>query len=203
MTHATLPVPSILAGFSEPVAQSQATFRAALNALAHPGRVQSIPAEGATHPERFSPALTALLLTLVDQDTPVWLPEGVGADAQRYLRFHCGCPLVSNPSDARFLVGPLGFEWPALAACEAGDPAYPDRSATLLLEVQSLTEGPAVTLSGPGIADRYTLSIAGLPAGFWEQWQANHHRFPLGVDVFFIQGAQFCALPRTTRVQEI
>jgi alpha-D-ribose 1-methylphosphonate 5-triphosphate synthase subunit PhnH len=196
---------AILPGFSDPVSAGQATFRAALDALAHPGRIQAASVPRA-HPQGLSQATTALLLSLVDSDTPVWMPEGISEEVKRYLRFHCGCPFVATPGEAHFVVVPAGFAWPRIAQCNPGDPAYPDRSATLLLEVAALTGGPAITLNGPGInprnETRQTISIPALPTEFWNEWRANHRLFPLGVDVFFIHGSQFCALPRTTHAEE-
>ncbi|QVQ26700.1 phosphonate C-P lyase system protein PhnH [Achromobacter deleyi] len=191
---------ALLPGFADPVNDAQTTFRAALNALAHPGRVHDILA-GSGVPEGLSPAMTALLLTLVDVDTPLWLPQSVGADVLAFLRFHCACPIVPSPSLARFVAVPAGCGAPALSACHQGDPAYPDLSTTLLIEVQSLSEGDAAHLSGPGIQTRRTLHAAGLPDGFWREWRLNHQRFPLGVDVFLTQGRRICGLPRSTRVE--
>lgn len=190
----------LLPGFADPVNDAQATFRTALQALAHPGRVHRIVAESGV-PAGLSPAMTAMLLTLVDVDTPLWLPRAVGDDVLAFLRFHCACPIVPSPALARFAAVPAGFEAPALSACHQGDPAYPDLSTTLLLDVASLSEGEAVTLSGPGIQTRQALSVDGLAAGFWREWRLNHQRFPLGVDVFLTQGRRICGLPRTTRVE--
>lgn len=190
----------LLPGFTDPVNDAQTTFRAALQALAHPGRIQDIVAQSGV-PAGLSPAMTALLLTLVDVDTPLWLPRGVHADVLAFLRFHCGCPIVPSPALARFAAVPAGTEAPALSACHPGDPAYPDLSTTLLMDVDSLSAGEAVTLTGPGIQARQALSVAGLPDGFWREWRMNHQRFPLGVDVFLTHGRRFCGLPRTTRVE--
>lgn len=191
---------TLLPGFADPVDDAQATFRAALNALAHPGRIHEVLADCGV-PEGLSPAMTALLLTLVDVDTPLWLPESVGADTLAFLRFHCGCPIVPSPSLARFAAVPAGLAAPALSSCHPGDPAYPDLSTTLLIEVDALDSGPQVVLSGPGIESRQTLSAAGLPGGFWREWRINHQRFPLGVDVLLTQGRRICGLPRSTRVE--
>ncbi|MGE8689814.1 MAG: phosphonate C-P lyase system protein PhnH [Achromobacter sp.] len=191
---------TLLPGFADPVDDAQATFRAALNALAHPGRVYEITA-GSGVPAGLSPAMTALLLTLADVDTPLWLPDGVSADALAFLRFHCGCPIVPSPSLARYAAVPAGFAAPALASCHPGDPAYPDQSTTLLIEVESLESGPEAVLSGPGIQTRQTLAAAGLPAGFWREWRINHQRFPLGVDVFLTHGRRICGLPRSARLE--
>jgi alpha-D-ribose 1-methylphosphonate 5-triphosphate synthase subunit PhnH len=192
----------ILPAFDEPVIGAQITFRSALEALSRPGLIQQVCAP-VGRPDALSVATTALLLTLADNDTPVWLPQNISEEAKRYLRFHCGCPLTTAPSAARFVVTPAGFESPLVSDCHAGEAEYPDRSATLLLEVATLEDGPVVQLAGPGIKTCQALAVGGLAPGFWKQWRENQKRFPLGVDVFFIHGDRFCALPRTTRVEEL
>jgi alpha-D-ribose 1-methylphosphonate 5-triphosphate synthase subunit PhnH len=185
-----------------------------LDALSHPGTVLQLDPV-TTHtavPEGLSPGMTALLLTLVDSDTPLWLPSGISDAVRQFVRFHCACPLTDDPGRARFLAVPHGFAPPPLAACDQGDPAYPDRSATLLIEVTSLQSGPdnidgnvqdgnTLTLRGPGIEHTHTLGVLGLPEGFWMQWRANHRHFPLGVDAFFCCETVLCGLPRTTHVE--
>jgi len=193
--------PGLVPGFDDPVNDAQQTFRAALDAFAHPGRMQTVGAACGV-PPGLSAAMAALLLTLADGDTPVWLPADVPAAARAFLRFHCGCPLVNDPAAALFVAVPCGHAAPALSACAQGDPAYPDRSATLLLEVASLEAGEALSLSGPGIAHRQAVQVTGLPGGLRAQWRANHARFPLGVDLLLTSGARFCALPRTTRMED-
>jgi alpha-D-ribose 1-methylphosphonate 5-triphosphate synthase subunit PhnH len=191
---------TLLPGFEDPVEGAQATFRAVLQALANPGRIQTIDSRCGV-PAGLSHGMTAVLLTLADIDAAVWLPATADAAARAFLRFHCACPLVDDPAQARFAALPAGCAAPALEACDPGDPAYPDRSTTLLIEVASLQEGHPVTLSGPGIPGTRALRVTGLPANFWTQWAANHRRFPLGVDVVLIQGNRVCGLPRTTRVE--
>lgn len=201
LPHAPLAGTSLLPGFDDPVEAAQQTFRAALDAMAHPGRIHAIDARSG-QPAGLSPAMTALLLTLADADTPVWLPPAISLSARAFLRFHCGCPLVDDLSRAAFVAVPAGHALPPLSACAQGDPAYPDRSATLLVEVQALGHGPRLTLRGPGIDTTQSLFATGLPDGFANAWRANHARFPLGVDLLLTSGARFCALPRTTHVED-
>jgi alpha-D-ribose 1-methylphosphonate 5-triphosphate synthase subunit PhnH len=194
------PAANLLPGFDDPVDGGQATFRAALDAMARPGRPQPVDSPCGV-PPGLSHAMSALLLTLADVDTAVWLPPGVQPAVLAFLRFHCASPLVDDPALARFVVVPAGFQAPSLDLCDAGDPAYPDRSATLIIEAASLAQGHSVTLTGPGIQYEQLLAASGLPEGFWDQWQANHRRFPLGVDALLTHGRQVCGLPRTTRVE--
>ncbi|MBP0632246.1 MULTISPECIES: phosphonate C-P lyase system protein PhnH [unclassified Cupriavidus] len=191
---------SLVPGFDNPVDDAQQVFRATLHAFAHPGQVQSLPATTGL-PDGLSPALAALLLTLADPDTPVWLPAGVPAAARAFLRFHCGCPLTDDLRAATFVCVPAGHAMPALADCAQGEPAFPDRSATLLVEVASLGDGDIFTLRGPGIEHTQTLRVAGLEADFRGAWRANNDRFPLGVDLLLASGDRFCALTRTTQME--
>jgi len=192
---------SLLPGFGKPVEDAQQVFRATLDAMAHPGRVQSLPVASGV-PDGLSPAQAALLLSLADPDTPVWLPADTSAAARAFLRFHCGCPLVDEPGAATFVCVPAGHALPALADCAQGTPAYPDRSATLIAEAASLTEGDLLTLRGPGIERTQALHVSGLPATFRAGWRANHAGFPLGIDLLLTSGARFCALPRTTQIED-
>ncbi len=102
---------------------------------------------------------------------------------------------------ATFVCVPAGHAQPPLAACAQGEPAYPDRSATLIVEMQSIADGEALTLRGPGIETTHTLRVSGLPEGFRADWRANHAAFPLGVDLLLTSGEQFCALARTTQLE--
>ncbi len=192
---------TLLPGFDEPVDDAQQVFAATLQAFANPGRVATLDVACGC-PAGLSPAMTALLLTLADADTPVWLPAGLGEPARAFLRFHCGCPLVDDVAAASFVCVPTGHGMPDLVDCAQGDPAYPDRSATLIAEMASLREGDALTLRGPGIETVRTLHVAGLPAGFRAQWRANNAGFPLGVDLLLTAGDQICAMTRTTIMED-
>ena len=187
------------AGFSDPVFDSQSVFRSALEALSRPGTVQSIGTLTEELPP-FMPATLALCLALMDFETPVWIQPCAAdrhASVAAYLRFHCSCPLVSAPGAARFALVHDASAMPDLDAFGAGSSDYPDRSATLIVQVQHLVPGTGMRLQGPGIRDANHLDIAGLPARFWEQWQANTAMFPCGVDVIFTSGDRLAGLPRT------
>ena len=146
--------------------------------------------------------MAQLLLALTDDDTPVWWQQQDNVTAQ-WLRFHTGASITESPSGAAFAVSLDASGLPALEMFAAGTAAAPERSTTLLLEVPSLDAGPAVEWRGPGIQDVQSVRIAGLPDGFWLQWQANHAAFPQGVDIVFTCANAVLGLPRTTRVRRL
>ncbi len=190
-------------GFHDAALGSQAVFRAALSALSHPGRVIEMPAVSDL-PRRGHGAAAMLLQALVDSDCSVWLsPALAGSDAAAWLRFHTGCRWAAGPASARFLWVAVGDELPDLASLDAGSDEYPDQSATCVIELQALDAGgaDALVLSGPGIASEQALCARGLPEYFLAQWDANHCRFPRGVDLFLATPTHLAGLPRSTRMR--
>jgi alpha-D-ribose 1-methylphosphonate 5-triphosphate synthase subunit PhnH len=188
------------AGFADAVGDAQLTFRAVLAALSEPGRVMTLPVALETGLP-VGPAALGLLLALADGDTPLWL-DGAASAAAAYLRFHTGAPIVRQAGAARFALVADARHCPPLDAFELGSEEYPDRSATLIIEVAHLAEGGAVVLSGPGIPERRGLTIDGLPRGFRAGWAANHALFPRGIDVLLTCGDRLAGLPRSIALED-
>jgi alpha-D-ribose 1-methylphosphonate 5-triphosphate synthase subunit PhnH len=82
-----------------------------------------------------------------------------------------------------------------------GSDAYPDQSATCVIEVHNLHADEAGwRLQGPGILGERSLRVQGLAADFPNQWSRNHASFPCGVDVFLATATHIVGLPRSTRI---
>lgn len=192
---------NIVAGFDHEAIGSQAVFRVALNALSHPGRVFDMPLKTAL-PRKGHGAAAALLLGMLDADTNLWLsPALASSDAPAWLRFHTGCQIVTDATAAQFVWVAQGDDMPQLSSLQLGSDAYPDQSATCVLEVDSLhSDAGGWRLQGPGIASELDLHARGLPSDFAAQWTENHASFPRGVDVFLSTSTQMAGLPRTTRI---
>ena len=187
---------SLLPGFADPVLDSQACFRAVLDALARPGTVYRIPGPPEP-PEPLGGAAGAVLLTLADADTPLWLDPG-SAVAAGWVAFHCGAPLAPIERAAFALaLSPVPLE-----RLHAGSDEAPELGATLILQVGALETGTAWRLDGPGLAAPARLRVQGLPAGFAAEWDGNRARFPRGIDMILCAGDRLAALPRTLRVEE-
>jgi alpha-D-ribose 1-methylphosphonate 5-triphosphate synthase subunit PhnH len=189
-------------GFADPVFEAQRTFRAVMAAVARPGTAYDL-VEGLKPPAPMTPELAALALTLLDQETAVWLDATLAAapDVAAFLRFHAGSPIVVDPAAAAFALIADPLAMPPLTAFAQGTDAYPDRSATLIVQVESFT-GAALTLSGPGICGTAEFAASPLPAGFAAQLAANRALFPRGVDLMLCAPGQVAALPRSVRLME-
>lgn len=192
---------SPLPGFRDIVFDSQSVFRSLMAAVAYPGRVFSVDRDFSA-PEPLNAASAGLFLTLADPETALWLDPAATAsdDAQSWLRFHCGSPIVDSQS-ARFAIVSNARLMPRLGEFFSGDIQYPDRSTTVVVQVLSLSEGPLTNWSGPGIQSTMCPAISGLPDWFWKDWELNNLGYPLGVDVFLTCGADVIGLPRTVRVE--
>lgn len=189
---------ALMPGFQHPVYDSIKVFRAVADAMAHPGEIKHIGARPPA-PAQLMPAAAALCLTLLDFETSLWLQQPQ-REVNDYLRFHCGCPITAEPALAAFALITDTVAMPRLAAFNAGDAEYPDRSATLLIQVASLSNASGVQLSGPGLRRPAYLDVAGISAACWRELRDSRAAFPCGVDLIFVWGERIAALPRTTVV---
>jgi alpha-D-ribose 1-methylphosphonate 5-triphosphate synthase subunit PhnH len=221
----------MLPAFANSVFDSQRTFRELLQAMARPAAPRVLPVLPPA-PAPMSPAAMAIVLTLCDATTSVWL-QRPDEEAVRHMRFHAGLRIVEQPNEADFAVITDPASMPSLDAFAHGDLRYPDRSASLIIQVSSMNSSPCSqgeagrgsvslasapdqatlpqpspasrggsTFAGPGIRGTQSLAIDGLPNDFWQQRAAMSAQLPLGIDLFFVAAQHVVALPRTTRLLE-
>jgi alpha-D-ribose 1-methylphosphonate 5-triphosphate synthase subunit PhnH len=194
-------VAELPAGFAEKVLSAQCTFRSVMEAMARPGSVARIVAEVGT-PAAMMQGTAAIALTLFDHDTPIWLDPAMSetSEVTKWLKFHTGAPVVSDSAISHFAMIGDAAALPALDRFAFGSNEYPDRSTTLILQVESLTQGHRFVLRGPGIDGTAMLQVALQPADLFERLDINAALFPRGVDVVLVAGDAIVAIPRTTRL---
>lgn len=187
-------------GFSNVSIESAHAFRAIMHAMARPGRIQPLaPGLAAPHPLLTSAA--AVALTLFDFQTTIWLSPELRSEAvERYLRFHAGSPITADAGKAQFVLATAGTMQLDPALLMQGTHEYPDRSATLVLQVPGFG-GEMVELTGPGLRGSLAFGAEGLDVAFWAAMAANHARFPTGIDVIFAAPGAVAALPRSTAIR--
>jgi len=195
--------PPLALSFAHPVFDSQAVFRAVMDALARPGTLHPLAGlPGAPHP--LTPELAAVALALADHEAPLWLDAPLAAtpEVANFLRFHTGAVLVSDPADAAFALVSDPACCPVLDRFAPGTPEYPDRSATLVLAVRDLAQDGSLVLEGPGILGQARLRAHPLPPDMTGRLMRNRAEFPCGVDHLLVAPGWVAGLPRTTRVVE-
>ena len=188
---------TLQAGFTHPVADAQRAFRCILKAMSEPGTVVTLPFQPAWGD--LSAAATAVILTLIDHDTPLWLDPALKNDSVvSNVRFHTGATLVPDTAAPFALISAASDI--DVSQFFAGDSVAPEKSTTVIVDVAGLQEGVSVRLSGPGINTERIVAPQ-LPDILREYRCLNNTLFPAGIDLILTCGNALMALPRTTRVE--
>ena len=164
--------------------RDNAAFDALLWALSRPGLVRTLPEPGE------APIIAALLDRECNAHTadPLLMPE--------ILR--TGAHVADIDAADHVFLGAMTSSDP-LSRIAIGSDFYPDDGATVIVRAQ-IGAGPALRLTGPGVDVDLTLQLDGLPDGFWAA-RAARLRYPMGFDLFFIDGARVIGMPRSSTVQ--
>jgi alpha-D-ribose 1-methylphosphonate 5-triphosphate synthase subunit PhnH len=189
------------AGFADKVLSAQTTFRSVMDAMARPGSVQQVAAAVGT-PGTVMLGTAAIALTLFDHDTPIWLDAKFSetTEVAKWIKFHSSAPVVADSSIASFALISDANAFPDLNRFSFGTNEYPDRSTTLILQVESLTQGREYRLSGPGIDGIAILRATIAPKDLFDRLDINAALFPRGIDIVLVADDTIVAIPRTTRL---
>ncbi|MDX2139586.1 MAG: phosphonate C-P lyase system protein PhnH [Chloroflexota bacterium] len=169
-------------------ARDRETFLALMWALSYPGRVHALP-QGVDSMPQIGDAL-------LDLETTFYTPDAAIAD--QLLR--TGARALP-PAEAAYHFYPslddaaLG----SLAEASRGTMLRPDEGATLIIGC-AFASGSVFTLTGPGIKDTQNVRLGGIPARFWSL-RKQAIRYPMGWDVYLVDGRDVIGLPRTTMIE--
>lgn len=168
-------------------ARSRDTFLALMWALSYPGRVHQLPTIG-TNVALIAEALLDLETSYYTSDTtlkPLLSQNGAKALPAEQAAYHFYPVCGEN-------------ELLTMQQADVGTMRFPDDAATLIVGC-TLGTGTPYTLRGPGVNGQQRVHISGLPDGFWTL-RETVCRFPLGWDVYFVDGSQVVGLPRSVQV---
>ncbi len=179
--------------YSAEEARMRETFLALMWSFSYPGRVHHLPTAAAD-------AFAAIADTLLDLETSYFCPDAALAVTL------AGTGARSLPPEQAAYHFYPALDHAALAfitRANVGTLTYPDQGATLIIGA-ALNSGPVYPLQGPGIApDRVqTLQVGGMDAAWAAFWKARSaaNRYPLGWDIYLVDGSQVVGLPRTTHL---
>ena len=191
---------TLMTAFNLPVQDAQQSFRRLLKAMSEPGVIVAL--HSLQHGWKpLNVASTSVLLTLADNDTPVWVSESLSNDVTlQNVRFHTNAPVCDTPEHAQFAVADSHISANQLNVLAQGTDVAPDTSATLILQVPSLSGGRMLRLTGAGIREERMIAPQ-LPDCVIHELTERPHPFPLGIDLILTCGDRLLAIPRTTHVE--
>lgn len=164
--------------------RTNATYEALMWALSRPGLPRELPL----------PGQEALIETLIDRECAVYSDDDtLAAVAQR-----SGAELVA-PEAADHLFLTAAPDPALLGRLRQGSDMYPEGGATVILPAH-LGAGDALRLTGPGVDGAVVVTVTGLPAAFW-QARKLAMRYPMGFEIFLLDGDQVIGLPRSTMIE--
>ncbi len=168
----------------------QALFRRILDVAARPGQIADL---GDLLDGR-SAALAALATFCDNTQT---LADLTGTLSPTDLAFLDVATVASEQAGFMLANGTHAPEFtPRLGTLDA-----PEGGATIVIVVESLTDGAPLRLTGPGIKAEALLAPRGLVPGWLAMralWCAD---FPMGVDMVLADPCRVAVLPRTTKIQ--
>ena len=169
---------------TETETRDNAAFHALLWALSRPGLPRTLPL----------PDEAAVIGALLDRECRVY------AAAPQLLPeiMRTGAEITDIGKADHVFLGAVSSS-DVLRSIAIGSDLYPDAGATVVTRAKIGT-GAAVRLTGPGIEGDVVVDLDGLPDGFWAA-RAARIRYPMGFDMYFVDGTQMLGLPRSTTVE--
>lgn len=190
----------MLKGFFSDIFDSQTVFRKLLTAMANPGTLMDIGMDMVC-PDPLHPASGAVLLTLMDFETPFWSDIEPSSEGVQWLRFNTNAPYMRLKHHSLFALctGADTLENPGLF--NPGTIESPDVSTTLIVQTKGMDDTGRIRLTGPGIKAPKFLQLNGITDEFIKHRSKLCLSYPLGVDMIFVHDRTLTALPRTTQAE--
>ena len=160
------------------------TYAALMWALSRPGIARTLP----------TPGSIGIVETLIDRECSVFCAEPPLARAAE----RAGAALVSPERADHLFYGELP-ETDVLAWLRQGSDLYPDEGATLVCDGH-IGSGSSLRLTGPGCDGPVDVRVGGLPDDFWSQ-RARLMRYPMGFELFVLDGPHVLGVPRSCKVE--
>lgn len=175
----------------DPVHDTRRTFDGLLSAMSRPGSIHPVPA----------PADHAIITTLVDHEVTVATSDEVLQKAlSEQGRFNPESP------DEASVVHVLDHTTVDVRDCKRGSLVEPSDGATIVYRVGKVStaefDATRITLSGPGVDDTKTLSVA-LPETELSALAEVQSEYPRGIDAVFATEDRLAAIPRSVSMEVV
>src|SRR5262249_27391022 len=166
------------------VFDGQRHFRSLLTSMSRPGTIGVLDPVEVAPPPALNAATVLSSFALMNGDVSFHL-VGMDDSVAQYLAANTRA--TPAPIERADFILASGDAAPAdaLEGANCGTLAYPDTSATIVIQVRAISSDPLpdamrITIEGPGIAGRSTVWVRGLDADLLLALQARNSEFPLG-----------------------
>ena len=185
----------------------QHIYRKLLNSMSRPGSIENINSIGQKVNMQIDldKNLTALLMSLLDGEVSYCFiaPADKNAESKINQLTYATKSCIAQ-ADYIIITNRASEQQMQLALSEAkmGTLRNPHESATVIIQVEQLSNDKQLQLKGPGIKDKQDLYVQDD-----RQWLIYRNEkvqeFPLGIDIVMIDTkGNIACLPRTTRIVE-
>lgn len=177
---------------------TQHVYRQLVNAASRPGHVETLT-EDVKNYTNFSNAALLTALTLFDNEISFFTTN---AAMEKEVRVLTGGVSNQNYQAADFIISKeADLKEEYFTDTLKGVLISPEKSVTLLIDVDSIGEGQTYRLSGPGIKETTDISLS-----LAKDWLALRNEacieFPLGIDLLLTdKNNQAVFIPRTSKVE--
>ena len=180
---------------------SQRVFRCLLQAGAQPGKLFTLP------PYDMD-LLESVARTLLDHEVTFCTTGAKARALQEHLEITTSARPAPAPEADFALIspGPDDDTEGVAGKLKRGTLEQPELGATAIYEVEELSTTGTITLrlTGPGISGERMLGVEGLPEPEIEAIRESRAAYPLGVDVYLLDGAgRIAGLPRSTKLEVV
>jgi len=183
----------------------QTAYRKVLDSVAKPGTIHSLQPESEKLELPLVCRKATLLLMLMFLDTEVSFHVlGHSHEKTTHYISQLTYAKVAPLADADFVFvlrerSPHDFTR-AVAVSRLGDLINPHQSATVVVEVETITSSKELALTGPGIQDEHHIAIV-TDTDFVPLRADKNVEYPLGIEMCFIDdNHNLLVLPRTTTI---
>jgi alpha-D-ribose 1-methylphosphonate 5-triphosphate synthase subunit PhnH len=192
------------------VYDTQQIYRKLLDCMARPGKVNSIEPYLVQddHESLFSKPLLSLAFTLVDREVSFHVISDLKEKAEQYIYWQTFSKAAELHEAHYVFIGKQLSDseiQSVMNEVKAGTLEDPHLSATILIQVNTLTDSPGdgmkLKLTGPGIQGTREVYADGMPSAWIAERKKINSEYPLGVDMILTTSSgEIMAIPRTTLI---
>lgn len=190
------------------VFDAQEHFRTLMDGFSRPGSIHSFEAIKVDLPQCLyaSTAYVALALLNTDVTCAVYLENEKTIKEYLSINTNVGFEAVDK---ANFLLTSGSADSQLIDCAYEGDPAYPETSCFVVLQVEEIANTPfqdaiGVELTGPGIQTSQQLYVKGISEDMLAAIQLKNSEYPLGVEIILCaSNGEVSVIPRSSKITNL